>query len=91
MYNYITALSPLFFILWNHIGFHIFVRRKGMELMTCFDNDGYAVQALLDGELGPEEEQCLKRKIEKNQKLQEHYKKLFLQKMLLRKWWQSLH
>lgn len=53
--------------------------------------DDYDIQALVDGELEPDEARRIKRKIDQTPVLQKRYDELVHQKKLLQQWWQRLH
>lgn len=53
--------------------------------------DDYDIQALVDGELEPDEARRVRRKVKQNPELQERYDEFIRQKTLLQQWWQKLH
>lgn len=51
----------------------------------------YKIQALVDGELAPDQEKAVRRRIRREKALKHRYEELLEQKELLQKWWKNLN
>lgn len=51
----------------------------------------YQIQALVDGELSPDQAKRIRDKIRQQRPLQARYEALLRQKSLLQRWWKSLN